>query len=109
MSVYESIPDDFESRLMENLEVIHVPKDVKAHSSYRSAAKVIDHLTGNEFTVISEDSRKDVMSDYFTVIQTSGEPVITTPSIIETEMWASGGENVIGRAVLTAAREFEEL
>lgn len=109
MSEYEQIPDDFEPSLLENLEVTNVPRDTSAHSSYRCATKVTDHLTGNEFTVISEDSREGDISDYFTVIQNSGEPVIATPTTIKTEMWPSGGENLVGRAILTAAREFEQL
>lgn len=104
---YDSIPNDFSEGEIEALNSTLIPKSKNAHSDYATRYRVVDE-NGNEFLVISDNSRKDDMSDHLHVSQSSGEPLIANPTLIKTEMWPSGGGNLPQRAILTAMRELEE-
>lgn len=103
---YDTIPDDFATEDIEALDTAVIPKSKDTHSDYATRHRVVD-ANGNEFLVIQENSRKDDMSDHMHVSQSSGEQKIHNPTLITTEMWASGGGSLAQRAVLTAMREFQ--
>lgn len=104
MALYETLPGDFSDEHIACIKTCHVEISRTGSATHY---EMMDKETGAAFFVIQGHPRMRDQSDYFRIVQLSGEQRMFSPVTIETRGYSKDPSHLAQRAILTAMREFE--